>query len=214
MDLKPREGTRTEWFGVLCALILVCLWVPASNASSQTSTTNPASSKAATSRATSTKKKHRTAVAHASTKSTVATSHKVSIKGKRSSRRRVRGQQKIDSERVQAIQSALIREHYLNGEATGTWNLASEDAMRRYQSDHGWQSKTVPDSRALIQLGLGPSKDRLLNPESAMITGPTGPRSAKLSTESHSPKPGAVGKSPTAEPIPATTIPADPVSPQ
>ena len=86
---------------------------------------------------------------------------------------RVRGQQKIDSERAQAIQEALIREHYLSGEATGTWNQASEEAMRRYQADHGWQSKTVPDSRALIKLGLGPSKDHLLNPESAMTTCPT-----------------------------------------
>ena len=71
---------------------------------------------------------------------------------------RVRGQQKIDSERAQAIQEALIREHYLSGEATGTWNQASEEAMRRYQADNGWQSKTVPDSRALIKLGLGPEQ--------------------------------------------------------
>ena len=67
--------------------------------------------------------------------------------GKRSRRKssRLRGQQKIDSERAQAIQEALIREHYMTGDATGTWNQASEDAMRRYQADHGWQSKTVPD---------------------------------------------------------------------
>jgi hypothetical protein len=84
----------------------------------------------------------------------------------------VRGQQKIDPERAQEIQEALIREHYLTGEPAGTWNQASEDALRRYQADHGWQSKTVPDSRALISLGLGPSKDHLLNPESAMTTGP------------------------------------------
>jgi hypothetical protein len=52
------------------------------------------------------------------------------------------------------------------------WNQESEAAMRRYQADHGWQSKEVPDSRALISLGLGPSNDHLLNPESAMTTGP------------------------------------------
>ena len=28
--------------------------------------------------------------------------------------------------------------------------------MRQYQSDHGWQTKLMPDSRALISLGLGP----------------------------------------------------------
>jgi hypothetical protein len=40
--------------------------------------------------------------------------------------------------------------------------------MQRYQADQGWQSKTTPDSRALIKLRLGPSHDHLLNPESAM----------------------------------------------
>jgi hypothetical protein len=94
--------------------------------------------------------------------------------GKRARRRKTvaRGQQKIDPERAQEIQEALVREHYLSSTASGTWNQASEDAMRKYQADHGWQSKTVPDSRALISLGLGPSHDHLLNPESAMTTGP------------------------------------------
>ena len=90
----------------------------------------------------------------------------------------MRGQKKIDSERARSIQEALIRERYLSGEPTGTWNQASEEAMRRYQGDHGWQTKEVPDSRALIKLGLGPSKDHLLNPESAMTTVPDAPRVA------------------------------------
>jgi peptidoglycan hydrolase-like protein with peptidoglycan-binding domain len=101
----------------------------------------------------------------------------------------VRGQQKIDSERARSIQEALIREHYMNGEATGTWNQASEDAMRKYQADHGWQSKQVPDSRALIKLGLGPSNDHLLNPESAMITGSDAPRPAKNPDHNNSSSP-------------------------
>jgi hypothetical protein len=110
--------------------------------------------------------------------------------GKRSSRKKgPRGQQKIDSERAQAIQEALIREHYLTGEATGTWNQASEEAMRRYQTDQGWQNKTVPDSRALIKLGLGPSKDHLLNPESAMTTVPDSPRAEPMPTSSHTAAP-------------------------
>lgn len=112
--------------------------------------------------------------------------------GKRSSRKkpvRARGQQKIDSERAQSIQEALIREHYMSGEATGTWNQASEEAMRRFQADQGWQTKQVPDSRALIKLGLGPSKDHLLNPESAMTTVPDPPRAASMPTTSHSASP-------------------------
>ena len=79
-----------------------------------------------------------------------------------------RGQQAIDPTRAREIQTALIREHYMQGEPTGTWDAATQSAMQRFQADQGWQSKSTPDSRALIKLGLGPSHDHLLNPESAM----------------------------------------------
>lgn len=113
--------------------------------------------------------------------------HKAST-GKRSSsskhsrgKKRKRGQQAIDSPRAREIQEALIREHYMQGEPSGKWDALTQDALKRYQAEQGWQSKTVPDSRALIKLGLGPSKDGLLNPESAMTTGP--PASAKAGTK-------------------------------
>jgi len=83
-----------------------------------------------------------------------------------------RGQKAIESERAQQIQEALIREHYMDGEPSGKWDDATQAALRRYQADQGWQFKTVPDSRALIKLGLGPNHDHLLNPESAMTTAP------------------------------------------
>lgn len=86
--------------------------------------------------------------------------------------RKKRGQQAIDSPRARQIQEALIQQHYLDGEPSGKWDAATEAALRRFQSDQGWQTKTVPDSRALIKLGLGPSTDGLLNPESAMTTAP------------------------------------------
>jgi peptidoglycan hydrolase-like protein with peptidoglycan-binding domain len=75
------------------------------------------------------------------------------------------GQQRIDSDRAREIQEALIREHYLTGDATGEWDARTQSAMERYQSDNGWQSKVTPDSRALIKLGLGPnySQEQLLN---------------------------------------------------
>jgi hypothetical protein len=119
-----------------------------------------------------------------------------------------RGQQKIEAERAQAIQEALIREHYLDGEAAGSWNQASEDAMRKYQADHGWQSKTVPDARALISLGLGPSHERLLNPESAMTTQPEALHPAALTPASHSVDPGQN------MPVPATAPQRDSSSQQ
>jgi peptidoglycan hydrolase-like protein with peptidoglycan-binding domain len=83
-----------------------------------------------------------------------------------------RGQHGIDEERTVAIQSALIREHYLSGEPTGVWDESSKEAMLRYQSANGWQTKITPDSRALIKLGLGPDHKGLLNPETANIPSP------------------------------------------
>jgi hypothetical protein len=71
----------------------------------------------------------------------------------------VQGQRGIDPQRAAQIQDALIREHYLTGPASGQWDATTESAMQKYQSDHGWQTKLTPDSRALIKLGLGPQSD-------------------------------------------------------
>jgi peptidoglycan hydrolase-like protein with peptidoglycan-binding domain len=89
---------------------------------------------------------------------------------KKSSRKRrtarVRGQQAINKERVKEIQTALIREGYLTGKPDGAWDDRTKKALARLQEENGWQSKVVPDSRALIKLGLGPNRAGLLNPES------------------------------------------------
>ncbi len=69
------------------------------------------------------------------------------------------GQRQIDPDRAREIQTALIREHYLSGPASGQWDAITEAAMQKYQADHGWQTKLTPDSRALIKLGLGPRTD-------------------------------------------------------
>lgn len=104
-------------------------------------------------------------------------------KGKKSRRTASykRGQQKIDPARAREIQEALIREKYLDGEPTGQWDPASQKAMEKFQGDNGWQTKTIPDSRALIKLGLGPDHQHLLNPESAMTTQPAAPRNVNAS---------------------------------
>jgi len=60
----------------------------------------------------------------------------------------------------------------MQGEPTGEWDQATKQAMVRYQEEHGWQTKMVQDSSALIQLGLGPSTDNLINPETAMTSRP------------------------------------------
>ena len=139
---------------VLVALLcgLVC-WAAESPAT--TPPKKPASSGTAASKKSSTAAKKSTA-------------HKKKRSGKTASKKR--GQKAIDSQRAQQIQEALIREHYLDGEPSGRWDDATQSALRRYQADNGWQNKTVPDSRALIKLGLGPNHDHLLNPETAMTT--------------------------------------------
>lgn len=185
-------------------------------ANAKTHAKAPATSAKASSTAKTHSASHTTTTNHpkSTTAGTARSSKSTHASSKRSSKRRTaRGQQKIEPERAEAIQEALIREHYLTGEPAGTWNQQSEEAMRRYQADHGWQSKTVPDSRALISLGLGPSHDHLLNPESAMTTGPDVSHSDSVSATpqspvSHSAGPGApisATPMPAVEPAPATS---------
>ncbi|MGH9585494.1 MAG: peptidoglycan-binding domain-containing protein [Acidobacteriaceae bacterium] len=82
----------------------------------------------------------------------------------------VRGQRGIDSERAKQIQAALIKQNYLTGTPSGEWDDATEDAMKKYQADHGWQTTHTPDSRALIALGLGPERDSIAAPAVAANT--------------------------------------------
>jgi|SRR5579863_1852195 len=96
-------------------------------------------------------------------------------KSRKSASSRKRGQQKIDAQRTTEIQAALVREHYMSGKPSGVWDNATQQALQKYQADNGWQSKTTPDARALIKLGLGPDHDHLLNPESAMTSQPPAP---------------------------------------
>jgi len=83
-----------------------------------------------------------------------------------------RGQQAIEPARVAEIQQALIREHYMNGEATGKWDAGTIDAMQRYQGAQGWQTKLMPDSRALKKLGLGPDYSGAINAKSSSFAAP------------------------------------------
>ncbi len=153
--MRLSQAILIRTVSVLCALLLL---VPFTEAKSRHT------SKSKPTKVTATSKSVRSG--HASSKHSKATRH--TTKRKKNSRR-ARGQQAIDPDRTREIQSALIREHYLDGEPSGVWDTPTKAALTKYQSDNGWQTKIVPDSRALIKLGLGPSKDGLLNPESAAI---------------------------------------------
>jgi peptidoglycan hydrolase-like protein with peptidoglycan-binding domain len=99
---------------------------------------------------------------HRSPTSGLTAAHKLS-KSKHKAARHARGQQAIDPERVTQIQQALVREHYLTGEADGKWDASTVAAMQKYQADNGWQTKLMPDSRALLKLGLGPDYSTAIN---------------------------------------------------
>jgi peptidoglycan hydrolase-like protein with peptidoglycan-binding domain len=161
--------------------VLVCsIAFPQANASSAT----PASKMVSP----STTSHPSTKVKSAKAKSTKTSA---SRKGKHSKKR---GQQKIDGERTHQIQQALIQKGYLKGSPSDKWDASTESALRKFQADNGWQNKTVPDSRALIKLGLGPNHDHLLNPESAMTSIPDTPAAPAVPTSA------TEGKGPTAPP--------------
>ena len=91
---------------------------------------------------------------------------------KKGKSRRQRGQQVIEPARATEIQQALIREHYLDGEATGKWDASTVAAMQKYQAAHGWQTKLTPDSRALKKLGLGPDYSGAINARNSSFATP------------------------------------------
>jgi peptidoglycan hydrolase-like protein with peptidoglycan-binding domain len=118
---------------------------------------------------------HRSTTATHSSKlasSHAATSHSRTGKKTAARGKRLRGQQAIESERVTQIQTALIKVHYLSKDADGRWDTTTEAAMQKYQADHGWQTKLMPDSRAIKALGLGPDYSNAINAKNASFTPP------------------------------------------
>ncbi len=65
----------------------------------------------------------------------------------------------IEPERATQIQTALISSGYMSGTPSGVWDAPTQAAMEKLQADNGWQTKLVPDARAIIKLGLGPSSE-------------------------------------------------------
>jgi peptidoglycan hydrolase-like protein with peptidoglycan-binding domain len=86
------------------------------------------------------------------------------------------GQRGIDDTRASQIQASLIKSGYLSGEASGHWDAQTESAMQKFQEDNGWQTKLIPDSRAIIKLGLGPAQDSGASTPEASTTSSFMPR--------------------------------------
>ncbi len=106
------------------------------------------------------------ATVHKASEHTGGKSHKASRS------HRLHGQQAIDPERVTQIQQALVREHYLTQEPNGEWDSATQAAMQKYQADQGWQTRLLPDSRALVKLGLGPDYSSAINAKDSSFAAP------------------------------------------
>jgi len=112
-------------------------------------------------------RKRLTPTTSAKTSSSKATSHRVTAtrtggkKGGKRASKAIKGQRGIDDARAIQIQAALIKAGYLSGQPSGHWDAQSQSAMQKLQGDNGWQTKLVPDSRALIKLGLGPSSESI-----------------------------------------------------
>ena len=186
MEMQSLDNMRRWRATALCCFVCFTL---ATLGVAQTDTSAESKKPAHTSASSATKAKSSTATKHTSSRTNAKKVKSKNPRGKNGSKTRKRGQQVIDGERARAIQQALIREHYMEGEPSGKWDSATQEAMQRYQANQGWQAKTTPDSRALIKLGLGPSHDHLLNPESAMTAADPKPASKPNPANTTSPSP-------------------------
>lgn len=121
-----------------------------------TVTAKKAPAKKTTSRAASSKKRSRTG-------SKTTSKKKVSSKktrGRKTTARNWRSRQLAPTpERYREIQQALIDKGYLTAEATGRWDQASIDALRRFQQEQKLEPTGKINSLSLIALGLGPKYD-------------------------------------------------------
>ena len=75
---------------------------------------------------------------------------------RRHSRSRREPKQKAPTkDRIEEIQTALARDGYYHGDATGKWDPATVDAMKRFQQDNGLNPTGKLDATSLQKLGLG-----------------------------------------------------------
>ncbi len=91
------------------------------------------------------------------------TTRSASSRGKKTPAKRVtwRNRQMTPStDRYREIQGALASKGFLNPEdATGNWNQASSDALKKFQAEQNLESSGKINSLSLIALGLGPKRE-------------------------------------------------------
>ncbi len=81
---------------------------------------------------------------------------RASRRGRQKSYRQRLATLRLQPQRVEEIQRALIQSGYLTQEPTGKWDDQTRAAMRNYQADHGFPTTGLPEAKTLMKLGLGP----------------------------------------------------------
>lgn len=133
------------------ALLAIALLIPAGLTTVQAAKKKASTSKSATKKAGTGKKGSSRSSAKKGSKRT---------HGKTQAGQTWRSRQLAPSpERYTDIQQALIQKGYLQGQATGQWDQASTDALRRFQKEQNLEANGKIDSLSLIALGLGPKYD-------------------------------------------------------
>ena len=148
-------------FLVLTCVVLLCASVGLARGKKTTHSASKKTTSGSTHKKVSSKTSSKAGKASRSSKGTKSGKVKVAA--------RSRGQQGISDDRAMEIQQALIKARYLEGEPSGVWDQSTRSAMAKFQGDNGWQTKVVPDSRALIKLGLGPNHSDVINPETSLM---------------------------------------------
>lgn len=89
-------------------------------------------------------------------------------------------------DRYKEIQKALADRGYLKNEPTGTWDSASQEAMRKFQNDQKLDPSGKITAASLIALGLGPKTESQTAASSNTSTGsaPAPPQDAPGATTS------------------------------
>jgi len=76
-------------------------------------------------------------------------------------------------ERYKEIQQALSSKGYLSAEqATGKWDDASAEALKKFQTDQNLSASGKINSLSLIALGLGPQREVAAKPAAPAPTAP------------------------------------------
>jgi Putative peptidoglycan binding domain len=101
---------------------------------------------------------------------------------------------RLQPERVKEIQQALVRTGYMQEPPTGKWDVATHDAMQRYQQANGFSATGLPEAKPLMKLGLGPhplppslqplrAASASMPSETEASTSPDTPAPANISTQ-------------------------------